>query len=262
MLLRKSIGWTLMLTAGAAFAQKAPPSGARELYYFSVSPKKDPLPPIKTAKTKPAPAATTPAPDNAVAHLGFRYSVVLVDEKTNKTEAVDKDRTFRRGECFAIEVEANRSGYLYVLAKQSNGAWLPLLPTTEMPDEPNVLDPGQKIRVPATHCFSISEPAGAETLWVALSRDPRDIFELNEAIKGGGAAPVKSSTDPVQMASARTVNKQVEAMNKQFGGTRNLSFKKVEKPQDPQESPYSFYVVNSSDKPMSTVVTQFDVKHQ
>ena len=43
--------------------------------------------------------------------------------------------------------------------------------------------PGKKIRAPKEYCFEISDPPGTETLFVVLSRSPRDFFELYDAIK-------------------------------------------------------------------------------
>ena len=71
----------------------------------------------------------------------------------------------------------------------------------------------------------MSDPPGAETLFVVLSRDPRDFYELYKGIKGETAPPTPGTTRPdaVQVASAETVNNAVETMAKQFG-TRDLGW--------------------------------------
>ena len=129
------IGLIAALAAVGAFAQQPKQKekeaeGARELYYFAVT-KKDPLPPIRrVAATRttqvavaappsqrtdaPPPAASSGAPAGAV-HLGFRYSLALVNSASGKSEAVDSDRVFQKGECLAIDFESNRSGYLLSL---------------------------------------------------------------------------------------------------------------------------------------------------
>jgi hypothetical protein len=266
--MRRSIGWIVVLTAGFVFAQQKPQPGARELYYFAASNTKDPLPPVKSAAVKPKPPAgkqpkepEDPLSLNAVKNLGFRYSVALWNEAKAKTEPVDSDRIFRKGECFVLHFEANRSGYLYVLAKQSDGTWMPLVPNAQMPDEKNVVDPGQKMRVPAEYCFKVEDPPGSETLFVVLSRDPRDVYELNEAIRRSAAPGPAKGSEPVQIASAR-IAKAVDAFSP-FSGTRNLSFQKTsDQPQDPLESPYSKYVVSSSERPVSKVVAQIEIQHR
>jgi hypothetical protein len=273
----------LLAVGGGLMAQQPQPpkkvEGARDLFYFGAT-QKDSLPPIQKASTaarvpKSVPAATQSAgtqpgrtPDAAdpagVPHLGFRYTLALVNATSGKAEAVDPDRDFRKGECVRIEVESNHSGYLYILSKQSSGGWLPLFPSSEMPDESNVADPGQKVRAPKDYCFEISDPPGTETLFVVLSRSPRDFFELYDAVKTPGAAPANSSkpaSNPLQMASAGKMNSAVEKMAKTFG-TRDLVMKKVTTAADKQESDYSVYVVNGSDKPSSTVVKKVEIRHR
>jgi Domain of unknown function (DUF4384) len=257
--MRTPMMWILVAAAGCALGQpqqQPNETGARQLYYFAVT-KKDELPPIR--KDPPPPSA----PANGVVHLGFRYSIALVNPDTNIARTVDPDRIFRKGECFALQLEANRSGYLYVLARQSSGSWKAMLPTPEMSEESNILDPGRKMRIPAEYCFEVSDPPGSEVLTVILSRDPRDVYQLNQGIRGAEPPPSEPRRQPatMELASARLVNSEVERMARQYG-TRDLLFHKIEKPQDPQESPFSVYVVNSSDKPASMVMTKVTIRHQ
>src|SRR5664279_6535430 len=284
---RSLVGVMGLLAVGGGLVAQEPPSqpkgeGTRDLYYFGAT-QKDTLPPIRKVATA-ARAKSTAAPtlsagtetDRApatpgttedaagVQHLGFRYTVALVDQNTGKAEAVDPDRDFRKGECVRLEVESNHSGYLYVLSKQSSGGWLPLFPSSEMPDESNVADPGQKVRAPQGYCFEISDPPGTETLFVVLSRSPRDFFELYDAIKNPpSAAPAnttRSNSNPVQMADMR-VNSAVEKMAKTFG-TRDMIIRKVTPVADRPDSDYSVYVVNGSDRPSSTVVKKVEIRHR
>jgi hypothetical protein len=274
----------LLAVGGGLMAQQPSPpqrtQGTRDLFYFGAT-QKDTLPPIrktstaaKGAKSLPAgaqsagtqaePAPVTPgaAEDPAsVPHLGFRYTVALVDPTSGKAEAVDPDRDFRKGECVRIEVESNHSGYLYVLSKQSSGGWLPLFPSSEMPDESNVIDPGQKVRAPKDYCFEIGDPPGTENLFVMLSRSPSDFFELYDAIKTPPAENSKPTSNPVQVADARLVNSAVEKMATAFG-TRDLVIRKVTTATDKRESDYSVYVVNGSNKPSSTVVKKVEIRHR
>ena len=290
---RISIGLAgLLAVAGALLAQQPQKAakkveGARDLFYFGAT-QKDALPPIqktsapRTSRT-PAPvtqsAGSQPprppgSPGTAIAmpagdskntlHLGFRYTVQLVNQTTGKAEAVDPDREFKKGECVRMEVESNQSGYLYVLSKQSSGGWMPLFPSAEMPDESNVADPGQKVRAPKDYCFEIGDPAGTETLFVVLSRSPRDFFELYDAIKAGNSSPGNNTKAPAaaaQLADARLMNSAVEKMAKNFG-TRDLVIKKVAPSPETRDTDYSVYVVNGSDKPTSTVVKKVEIRHK
>jgi hypothetical protein len=275
------------LLVWGAVAQQAPPkqsdpqsqkgapatSGARELFYLAVAPK-DKLPQVSTATahtTKNNAGATTttvayagPPPAPAL-HLGLRYNLLLVDDN-NRGTSVPADRVFRAGERVAIEVEVNHSGYLYVLAKQSSGQWMPLLPSPEMSDENNIIDPGHKVRVPENYYFEIQDPPGAEHLVMVFSRDPQDFYELYQGIKNQNTAPSKAPVrrpNPagVLMADASNVNDAIHKMQEQFG-TRDIAIRRVSQPTSSNEPAGSVYVVNASDKPSSSVVTELDIKHR
>ena len=262
-----------IFAAGALTAQQAAPKpdsheeGARELFYLSIQ-RKDTLPAIRKASAPVKPASGSPvAAGSATAapHLGLRYNLVLVNAESGASEVVDADRVLRTGECFALDFETNRSGYLYVLAKQSSGAWQPLVPSPEMADEGNVIDPGKKVRVPANYCFEVHDPPGTETLFVVLSRDPRDFYDLYEGIKRQANQPAPSAprrpSNPVQVADAGIVNSAVAHMAERFG-TRDIAIRKIDRGASAQEPPHSVYVVNTSDKPASSVVTQIEIRHR
>src|ERR1035438_9230757 len=143
MVTRSLVGLMGFLAVGGALVAQQPQpeqksEGTRDLYYFGAT-QKDKLPPIRKVSTAARPKSTgaatlsagtetdrAPATPGAaedaagVAHLGFRYTVALVDQTTGKAEAVDPDRDFHKGECVRLEVESNHSGYLYVLSKQSD----------------------------------------------------------------------------------------------------------------------------------------------
>jgi hypothetical protein len=275
------------LGATACMAQQpAPAEGARELFFAGAAPK-DALPPVRQsaapAKTAPAtvPTASQPGhatPGSAAAlramHLGLRYNLLLVSARGDRGQPVEPERNFRKGDCVALELEANRSGYLYVLSKQSSGDWVPLFPTPELSDQSNRIDPGQIIRTPKQACFEIDDPAGTETLFVVLSRDPRDIYELSESVKGPGDRPQPSS-GPNQVAAAGRINSAVDRITQEYG-TRDLPFKQVSKPAaqtapvhktsakpaDKAELENAVYVVNGSSKPAATLVTKVEILHR
>jgi hypothetical protein len=199
-------------------------------------------------------------------HLGLRYNLVLVDADSGSAQAAAPDRMFRAGECFAIDFESNRAGFLYVLAKQSSGSWQPLLPSADpdMATESNAIVPGKKIRVPREHCFELQNPPGVETLFVVLSREPRDTFELYENIK----APATQAPDAprrtaaaVQVADARVTDGEVARMREQFG-SRDIAIRRVSQPLGAAEPAESVYVVNSSSSPSSNLAAQIDVHHR
>jgi len=264
---RTVVSFILLCAAAGGQPQKQPePEGARELYYRAMV-QKDPPPPARraAARSGSTPASTTPVSTEAM-HLGLRYNLVLVDADSGRAQSAAPDRMFRAGECFAIELESNRAGFLYVLAKQSSGSWHPLVPSTEsdMATESNAIVPGKKVRVPLQHCFEIQNPPGVETLFVVLSREPRDSFELYENMKAPGAAPAPNAprrpAAGVQVADAGVTDEAVARMREQFGA-RDIAIKRISQPLGAAEPPESVYVVNSSSSPSSNVAAQIEVHH-
>src|ERR1035438_561756 len=122
---RSLVGLMGFLAVGGGLVAQEPPSqpkteGTRDLYYFGAA-QKDTRPPSRKVSTagraNSTPAATLSAGTEAdrapvtsgeavdaasVPHLGFRYTVALVNQTTGKAEAVDPDRDFRKGECVRL----------------------------------------------------------------------------------------------------------------------------------------------------------------
>jgi hypothetical protein len=142
---------------------------------------------------------------------------------------------------------------------------MPLFPSPKMSEESNVVNPGQKVRVPNRYCFEISDPPGTETLFVVLSRDPREVYELHEGIRRSETPPPSSKQEPAPgtylMASAQMVNGAVARMSEQVYN-RDLVIRKVTQPASVQEAAHSVYVVNASPTPASKVVTEIKVNHR
>lgn len=220
----------------ALMAQENSTEGTRQLYYLA-TPSKEEVPPIPHGNSVPSSANV------ATAHLGLRYNVVLV-EPTGKSQQISSERVLNEGDCFAIDLRANQAGYLYVLARQSSGAWTPL---TDMPGQREALPAGKTVRVPSGACFSIHNPPGTETLFVVLSRDPRDFYELYESMKtkeGGNE----------QLSAA------VAHMDEKFGGTRDITIARVGEPEEADEPRGAVYVVNK--KTSASIVTKIQVRHR
>jgi hypothetical protein len=251
------------VAASALAQQQAPQPGfggldARQLYYFSAPKKEEPLPAIPEKPKRTAGRGTTPArpatpPPAATVHLGLRYTVGLVHEERQgdaRFEPVNPARSFRKGDCFAIKVSANRDSYLYVLSRQSSGIWQPLLPTPHMPDEKNVLAADAKVMIPATHCFEITDPPGTEVLSIILSRDPRDVLDLHDTIQNA----------PDDDQAAKRITNEVDRVTQM--GSRDIAFRTIEKPQAASEDAYSNFVVNRADKPSALLVATIRLEHK
>jgi hypothetical protein len=263
-----AVSFMLFCAAASLPAQQQPKlEGARELYYNAMV-QKDPPPPVRRAPARASSGSAVPIVPVSMAamHLGLRYNLVLVDENSGRTQPAASDRIFRAGECFALDIESNRAGFLYVLAKQSSGSWHPLLPSREkdMATESNTIMAGTKVRIPLKHCFAIEDPPGVETLFVVLSREPRDTFDLYEKIKAPAdqqrQAP-KRPAAPVEIADASIADGAVTRMREQFG-TRDIAIIRVSQPLAPAEPAGSVYVVNSSSNPASNLAAQIEVRHR
>jgi hypothetical protein len=101
------------------------------------------------------------------------------------------------------------------------------------------------MQIPKGYCFTIQDPPGQETLFVVLSRDPRDFYELYQGFK----------------ADAGKLNAAVEHLDERFA-TRDIAITKVDAPRDKEEPVGAVYVVNTSDRPTSGIVTKIVVRHQ
>ena len=232
----------LVLTTIAA-AQSQNAEGTRQLYYLG---------PEKSAP-KAAPSAKS-----GTMHLGLRYNVVLIHGKGN-SEEVAANRVLKDGDCFAIDLQSNHSGYLYVLARQSSGSWMPLFPSPDMAGQTNQISAFTKVEVPDGYCFTVHKPAGKETLFVVFSHDKKDFFELYESVK----AKQERGQGSNQMADAKQVDAAaVEHLNEKFAGSRDISITRIAQPVKKDEPRGAVYVVNTSDKPSSSLVTKIEVLHR
>jgi hypothetical protein len=194
-------------------------------------------------------------PIEGVRHLGLRYDLVLINPKSGKVAPADPERVFQPGECMALEFEANLSGYLYVLEQGSSGAWSPLLPSPEMPDEANILKARTSVRVPERHCFEIAGPPGEERVFVVLSRNPQDVHDLHQSIR--------NDSGPEDANGLLTQNLAVQVKRLEVSlQDRDLKVKKIGQPEEAGEPPNSVYIVNASSSTADRVVTEIRIRHR
>ena len=207
-------------------------------------------------------SATKSSPE--VSHLGLRYRLLSVDKATGDATAVSSNQVFEQGDCFSLEFESNRSGYLYVFNLGSSGAWRPLLPTAEMPEESNFVPAFTTLRVPSSHCFRIAGPPGEEHLFVVLSRNPQEVDELNRSIRNGPtgeSAPSHSSEAPAgTMMMASNLNQAVQKIVSLKG--RDLEIQEIGGIKNSAENTPAVYVVHTSATPSDKVMTEIQIKHR
>jgi hypothetical protein len=295
----------VLLLSPLCWCQQAPTDLTARTLWLQEQPDKDQLPSIAAAKahqvkkvslTSGGAAAKQSAeidaqrgaPENGstqsmpsipvVKHLGLRYNLLLVDAQSGKTEPVDSDRVFQPGDCIQMDLEANHSGYLYVLDRGSSGNWKPLLPSPEMPEESNIVSSRTRVRVPQGYCFTIEGPPGDERLFVMLARNPAELYDLHDSIKSGaagtgasesgGAGSSVPAAQPVSHTHAGTpvmtaelrLSHEVNRMEASMG-RRDLKITKIANAEDAAEPPGSVYVVNTSEASSDKVVIEIRIKH-
>lgn len=195
----------------------------------------------------------------AVPHLGFRYDILLVE---NGSGTVDSTKPLKTGQCFVLDVEANYPGYLYVLSKGSSGSWTPLFPSSDAPEESNLLQARTPVRIPQEHCFVVNEPSGDEHLFLVLSRNAEEMRTLDGAVRGKLPVPPNSAAPADAVLTAQMqVDEQVVKLGHELRG-RDLGVKRISKPMNASEPANSVYVVDVSDKPNDRLVTDVLLHHQ
>jgi len=253
------------LTCGGLGAAPAQDELSPRTLYYRVKPEPVPVKaaPRNTPK-RPNGAPNTDAEIQkvsmpAVPHLGFRYDIVLVE---NGSGTADPSQPLKTGQCFVLDLEVNYPGYLYVLSKGSSGNWNPLFPSSDMPDESNMLRARTPMRIPQEHCFVVNAPAGDEHLFLVLSRNPEGMRALDEAIRGKpGAAPAAEGRPDAVLNAQMRVDEQVVKLSHELKG-RDLGVKRISKPLNAQEPANSVYVVDVSDKPNDRIITDVLLHHQ
>jgi hypothetical protein len=262
----------LIVLVPAAWGQETHALKARELFYTpSAEATKPPTPtaPSKAAAPKPAAKAKAPAPKAEEAHtvaaivpLGLRYAMLKRDAAGNYVE-VDPDTTFRSGDRIRIQVDANTSGYLYVVTQGSSGNWTLLFPSKEVAGGSNHVQKGDTRQIPSGDRgqFVFDEQAGSEKLFIVLARQPEPdldklIYSVGGSKSGGGGATPERSL----MASA-SLRDDVISRFRQVS-SRDLVFEKVDSADANGHLENAAYVVNPSTAPDARLVTDLVLKHK
>lgn len=168
-----------------------------------------------------------------VTPLGLRYSILRggAEEKA--------------GESARLTVEANDTGYLYVLGKDAGGAWTMLFPGTETGEEAARVEKRRRYIIPPTGAFTLAGPSGDNRLLLVFSRQPR--ADLREAPESGLFADLRSGKKNAQTeALPGRARKQAE--------TRALLMEEVEEQTSTGGSEIGVYVVDPSPDPSSSLM--------
>src|ERR1041385_1276851 len=238
-----------ILMAGAAWCQSQPVLKARELFY---TPPPDAAKPAEAAKAADAKssvkkvAVKSPGPAKAAethtlttsVPLGLRYAVLKRDAG-GQFQEIDPDTSFRSGDRIRLKVDANTSGYLYVVMQGSSGTWKLLFPSAEVAGGSNLVRKGESRQIPPgnTGQFVFDEQAGNEKLFIVLTRQPE--ADLDKLIYSMGGKPES-------LIAQATVRDDV--VSKLRASSRDLVFEKS----DSNEN--AAYVVNPSTAPDARLV--------
>jgi len=208
--------------------------------------------------------STVPArsPDAAGPVLGLRYTILKVSG--GSTIEVAPDTSFRAGDRIQLRVEANNPGYLYIINQGSSGTWKPIFPSPEVENGNNKVESLHAYTLPSEeHRMVFDETAGAEKLFVILSRQPEpDLEKLIYSLQGKPATdkpeePVKSSK---QLIMASIDNDTVGRMRRTYA--RDLIIEKVTPETPGERKETAVYVVNPTGSSSSRVVADLTLVHQ
>ena len=225
---------------------------ARELFYTPPADAQKPAEtkaPAKKAAVKPVAAKSGETHTlSASVPLGLRYAVLKRDAGGQYNE-VDADTSFRSGDRIRLKVDANTSGYLYVVMQGSSGTWKLLFPSAEVAGGSNLVRKGESRQIPPGDRgqFVFDEQAGNEKLFIVLTRQPEpDLDKLIYSIGG----------KPDSLVAQATVRDDVVSKLRAQVASRDLVFEKVD------SSENAAYVVNPSTSPDARLVVDIALKHK
>ena len=241
-----------ILVISAVWGQEQPVLKARELFY---TPPADAPKPAETAKSVTKKAPTKPVAAKASdthtlatsVPLGLRYAVLKRDAG-GQFQEIDPDTSFRSGDRIRLKVDANTSGYLYVVMQGSSGTWKLLFPSAEVAGGSNLVRKGESRQIPPgnTGQFVFDEQAGNEKLFIVLTRQPE--ADLDKLIYSMGGSKTLVAQASLQDDVVTKLRGQV--------ASRDLVFEKVD------SSENAAYVVNPSSAPDARLVVDLALKHK
>jgi len=255
----------ITLMSGTAWCQEQPVLKARELFY---TPPPDAAKPAADTKAAPAKKTVTKpvAAKSGDTHtlvtsvpLGLRYAVLKRDASGQYAE-VDPDTSFHSGDRIRLHVDANTSGYLYVVMQGSSGTWKLLFPSAEVAGGSNLVHKGESRQIPSGDRgqFVFDEQAGNEMLFIVLTRQPEP--DLDKLIYSMGGKP-GDAKDRSLVAQAAVSDNVVSKLRGQVA-SRDLVFEKVDSASADGKIENAAYVVNPSTAPDARLVVDVALKHK
>ena len=197
--------------------------------------------------------------------LGLRYT--MLKKTGDEAVEVDAETVFHAGDRIRIAVEANDDGYLYVVNQGSSGTWKLLFPSPEIKNGDNHVQKRVRYEIPSGYTFTFDEQAGAEKLFIVLSRQPEPdleslIYSLGHGAPGHGDKDKDKAVEKpkVMMASAAFSDDVIGRLRTAYA--RDLIVEKVDDEQPGPKREKAVYAVNPSGSADSRVVADITLKHQ
>ena len=134
--------------------------------------------------------------------LGLKYAVVKVADQTE----VPAGTLFHTGDHIQLRVEANASGYLYIVNRGTSGDWKVLFPAATIDGGRNSVAGFRPVTLPSEKDqITFRNPPGVERLFIVLSRQPvSDLDRLIYSLKGDPATLVaQAAIDDPTIAGLR-----------------------------------------------------------
>jgi len=109
--------------------------------------------------------------NDATVSPGLRFRLLQAGANDAPID-VDPAKDFQTGDRVRFAFESNIDGYLYVAQQGTSGNWTVLFPNPDMNGGRNAVKRFQEYSVPDDNFFRLDPPAGAEKIFVFLSREP------------------------------------------------------------------------------------------
>jgi len=241
---------------------QGPTLKARELFYTPPPDAAKPVPATKASEAKAVTKTVAKSTTKSETHtlsasvpLGLRYAVLKRDAGGQYNE-IDPDTSFRSGDRIRLKVDANTSGYLYVVMRGSSGTWKLLFPSAEVAGGSNHVSKGESRQIPSGERgqFVFDEQAGNEKLFIVLTRQPEP--DLDKLIYSMGGTVTKDGSRGTDRSLVAQASVGDDVVSKLRVASRDLVFEKV----DSNEN--AAYVVNPSGAPDARLVVDIALKHK
>ena len=257
------VGLGLYLMASSLSAQPQKQLRARDLFLAGTEASAGKSgQPISSKSEKTVKGASMPA-------LGLRYSILK--QVNGESVEVDPESIFRSGDRIRLNVQANDTGYLYIVLRGSSGRWTPLFPSKEILNGNNKVERGGQYEIPlGSVWFAFDEQPGSEKLFIVLARQSEPDFEklVQSLRQGSSSSTEKSIAAPVSKGDeglVQVVSSLDDATVGKIRGqvrSRDLVFEKVDEATPGAKKEKAVYVVNRASAADSRVVVDVTLTHQ